>query len=142
MLFKIIVLMFSLPYTDAFYQTFTNIRLSIEHFNNSRCLNDNTNNTDLNFFCSDSVNQCCQDNLNKISPFSDPKYGFCYDFNLNESESFVKYNCNEGEFYDITTMEILSFIALVLLFILGLIFITKLLNYLFCMKNEQNYNRF
>lgn len=141
MLFGIIVLMSSLPLSSAFYQTLTNVQLSIEHFNNSRCLNDNVNNTNLIFFCTDSVNQCCQDNLDKISPFTDPKYNFCYDFEVNNSELFVKYDCNEAEITDITTMEILSFIALILLCILGLICVTKIVSCIFCRK-KNSYNEF
>jgi hypothetical protein len=134
--FQTVILMLLLPYSKAFLQVPTNIKLSIETFNTSRCLDNYKSKNDVIVYCQDEVNSCCKNYLNKISPFANTQYNYCYDFSVNDTESFVKYQCRQASIDDINTLEILSFIGIVLIIIFCFAFLVYLVR-MMCFSKRQ-----
>lgn len=140
--FQTVIFMLLLPSSKAFLQVPTNIKLSIETFNNSRCLDNYRNKNNFVIYCQDKVNFCCENYLKKISPFENPKYNYCYDLSVNDTESFVKYQCTQASIDDVNTLEILSFIGVVLMMIICFALFVYLVRRICFSKRQNEYERF
>ena len=128
-----------------FWNLPSNVKFTLGFYNNSRCMNNYSNQTELILYCQNSqiVNghpDCCYEQLVKLSPFNDPIFDFCYDASFNNTENYVSYNCTEASFTDISTVEIFGFIGLILLIIFSFCLFYFIFKKMFCVKND--YERF
>lgn len=121
-----------------FWNIPSNIRFDINFFNDSRCIESTGNSTEFIFYCDETIESCCETTVSKIAPFNFPQLNVCYDIQTNNNDSFVRYNCDEANINDMSTVEIFGFIGIVLIIFIMLMIVYLIISKLFC-RNRNRY---
>lgn len=123
-----------------FWNIPSNIRFDINFFNDSRCIESTGNSTEFIFYCDEKTESCCETTVSKIAPFSFPQLNVCYDIQTNSNESFVKYNCNEADISNMSTVEIFGFIGIILIVLIIIMIVYMFMSKAVC-PNRGRYDQ-
>ena len=143
MLSNIILIVSFLPvaFSTNFWNLPTNVKFSIDYYNSTNCISNFSNTTELIFYCpaNDNSDNCCNMQLNKLAPISNPVFNVCYDIVTNMTDVFAKYSCTDVGIQDLSTVEIFAFIGICLLAVLFLMLICLFAKLLCC--SDKRYHK-